>query len=461
MRFHLLIHLTIVCLSLGTCSLQATPSKVLFVAGGPSHGPGVHAFHEGSSLLAEALNASDLGFQAEVSLGWPETIEGYDALVLYSDGLDAHVARGQVASLQTHVERGGGLAVIHFALEPHPGPLADFLLHTLGGRFEKEWSVNPIWEMQDPILAQHPVTRGVVPFSLKEEFYFHLRLKESITPLLRALPPLDAVGEDGPRSGNPFVRSALKAGTPQVLAWTYEGAGVRTFGYTGGHFHYHWADDRVRKLVLNAIAWCAGVPVPREGIPSTTPPIPLYSSIEEAIARGDLADVQKHIAAFPDRLHQGKNPKLSPLQQAILRKQEAIALYLIEAGAKPHQVDSSRRTLVHLVVERGTPHLIAALLNRGADPDQLDKVGWTPLHHAASTDKVEMARALLEGGADPTTLSERGGTPLHEAAASGGGAMIRLLLAYGVDPEHISKDGSTARDIALEYTNTAALEALP
>jgi hypothetical protein len=40
---------------------------------------------------------------------------------------------------------------------------------------------------------------------------------------------------------------------PQVVAWAVErNGGGRGFGYTGGHFHLNWANDTVRKMVLNA-----------------------------------------------------------------------------------------------------------------------------------------------------------------------------------------------------------------
>ena len=35
--------------------------------------------------------------------------------------------------------------------------------------------------------------------------------------------------------------------------------------------HWNWAHDDFRKVVLNAIAWCAGADVPEGGIQSTTP----------------------------------------------------------------------------------------------------------------------------------------------------------------------------------------------
>ena len=58
------------------------------------------------------------------------------------------------------------------------------------------------------------------------------------------------------------------------------------------------------------------------------------------------------------------------------------------------------------------------------------------------------------------TLSELGGTPLHEAAASGGAELIKLLLDAKVDPTIKSKTGVTALDIAKEFKNQPAIDAL-
>jgi trehalose utilization protein len=56
------------------------------------------------------------------------------------------------------------------------------------------------------------------------------------------------------------------------MAWAFDRSdGGRSFGFTGGHYHRNWADDDIRKLVLNAIAWTANVDVPKKGIESSTP----------------------------------------------------------------------------------------------------------------------------------------------------------------------------------------------
>ncbi len=448
---------------LAVAGRSAAAPVILFIAGDPSHGPGEHRFPEGAALLATALNASGLPARAEVSAGWPEAsaLAAAQAVVLYSDGLDRHVAEGKVAALRQHVGAGKGLAVLHFALEPSRGPLADFLLESIGGRFETEWSVNPLWKMSEPLLAKHAVTQGVGAFAIDDEWYFHLRFRPGVTPVLQAVPPAGILGEDGPRSGNAAVRAALEKREPQTLGWVAGGDGrPRAFGFTGGHFHRNWSDDNFRKLVLNGIVWTAGLAVPAQGVSSTVAPMPRYPTIDEAIARGDTADVKLHLATDPARARRGKDEALTPLHQAILRNRTEIALLLLAAGADVDQPDRSKRSPLHLAVERNNVALLEALLARKAKPDVRDNAGWTPLHNAAAKDRVASARALLKGGANPMTLSERGGTPLHEAAASGSAEMVQLFLDAKVDPSVVSKLGVTALDIAREYKNEAALQLL-
>jgi trehalose utilization protein len=64
----------------------------------------------------------------------------------------------------------------------------------------------------------------------------------------------------------------MDRGEIQHVAWAYERPnGGRGFGFTGGHFHRNWGHDDFRTLVLNAIAWCSKVQVPKGGVPSVKP----------------------------------------------------------------------------------------------------------------------------------------------------------------------------------------------
>lgn len=451
------------CIGFATSALAETP--VLFIAGPKSHGPGQHEHPAGCHLLAAHLNASGLGIRAEVSEGWPSDagkITAAATLVIYGDGIDAHPAKGRLAELRARHKAGKGLAVLHFALEPADAEMAAFFDEAIGGHFSPDWSVNPVWKMKDPLFATHPATRGVESYVIEDEFYYHIRLRRDVIPLMRALPPAGSLGDDGPRSGNPAVRKALADGVPQTLAWAVQNDnGSRGFGFTGGHYHHLWSHKDFRKLILNSIVWTAGLDIPENGVTSEVAAKPAHASIDVAIAKDDLNDVKLHIAANPESLQKGaRETSRPPLEQAILRNKTDIALYLIKTGAATDGTEGSTRSPLHLAIERNNPTVLAALLKAGAKPSPPDQAGWTPLHHAAAKNQPGNARILLDAGADPKALSELGGTPLHEAAASGGPEIIQLLLDHKVDPKLKSKQNVTALDLAKQYNNQAAIELL-
>ena len=164
------------------------------------------------------------------------------------------------------LQEGVGLACLHFAVEVPQGKAGDAFLRWLGGYFELNWSVNPMWRPEFNQLPDHPITRGVQSFSIEDEWYFHMRFRPQlagVTPILSAVAPADRNWPDGPRSGNAAVRQAIDRGEPQHVAWACERAdGGRGFGFTGGHWHRNWGDDNFRTVVLNGIAWTAGAEIP-------------------------------------------------------------------------------------------------------------------------------------------------------------------------------------------------------
>jgi tetratricopeptide (TPR) repeat protein len=249
--------------------------KVLFLAGAPSHGYGAHDHWAGSKLLAKSLNDSGLPIEAEVHrYGWPEDsnlFDGVDCVVIYADGGGGHIVNRHLSEMDALTKKGVGLVCLHYAVEVPKGPVGEKFLKWIGGYFETDWSVNPHWTAKYTKLPEHPITRGVAPFEINDEWYYHMRFREGmsgVTPILTDLPPPESLARpDGSHSGNRHVRAAVARGEPQHMAWAVErDDGGRGFGFTGGHVHWNWADPNFRKLVLNAIAWCAKVEVPPGGV---------------------------------------------------------------------------------------------------------------------------------------------------------------------------------------------------
>jgi hypothetical protein len=251
--------------------------KIVFIAGGRSHGYAEHEHRAGCLLLAKLINENVPGAEAVVSQGWPSDPAALDdaaSIVMYCDGGEGHLAMPHLDELDRLTKKGVGLCCIHFAVEIPKGRPGDLMKDWIGGYFETFWSVNPHYFGRFDKFPDHSVARGVRPFGVNDEWYYHMRFADDmkgVTPILTCVPPDDVhrPGTDA-HGANPAVFA--RKGMPEHVAWVYERpGGGRGFGITGAHVHWNWGNDNFRKVVLNAIVWTAGLEVPEGGVPSQTP----------------------------------------------------------------------------------------------------------------------------------------------------------------------------------------------
>jgi hypothetical protein len=263
----------------GSTPASAPPAakrKIVFIPGPPSHGYGGHAHQGGCSLLAKILSENVPGMQTVLCKdGWPKdpsVLDGANAIVVSCDG--GRIIIDHLAEIDALMNKGVGLACLHYTVDVPKGKVGQKMLDWIGGYYEQHWSVNPTWTAEFKTFPNHPITRGLKPFRINDEWYYHMRFREDangLTPILSAVPP-DSTrkGPDGSHSGNPTVRSRL--GMAEHVAWAYQRPnGGRGFGFTGMHTHWNWAQDGFRTTVLNAVVWIAGGEVPAGGVPSKTP----------------------------------------------------------------------------------------------------------------------------------------------------------------------------------------------
>ena len=273
---------TVACFLSFALTTFAQDRRIVFLAGRPSHGYGSHEHLAGSRIIADAIQRSAPNIKCEVYAGgWPEdekVLEGADAIVMYADGGGGHPALNHLDVLGKHIARGAGFSCLHYAVEVPKDKGGPEFLKWLGGYFETNWSVNPHWDAKYTSFPEHPATRGVKPFEANDEWYFHMRFQpdmKGVTPLLSAVPPESTMTRpDGPHSGNPAVRKEVGERVPQHMAWAYDRPdGGRSFGFTGGHYHWNWGREDILKLVCNAICWTAKADVPAAGLPVMQPAI--------------------------------------------------------------------------------------------------------------------------------------------------------------------------------------------
>ncbi|MEX0978300.1 MAG: ThuA domain-containing protein, partial [Pirellulales bacterium] len=254
--------------------------------GAGGHPPGTHEYELTARLLKHALQTAGIaGVKADVHFdGWPRdpaALDDADTIVIISDGADrnekAHplLVDDRLKVIKRQMSRGCGLVAIHWSVfVPNERGGKEFL-EWIGGYFDYQSGGGPRnWYSQiqtatttpRPASPDHPICRGLVPFELREEYYYNIRFRENdprLVPILSTSIPNEK--------------------QEQVVAWAVERkGGGRGFGFTGGHFFDNWGVENFRRMVLNAILWTAHVEVPVGGAPTSAPNPP-----EQPVTVGD------------------------------------------------------------------------------------------------------------------------------------------------------------------------------
>lgn len=273
-------------LVLASVATQAADRKLVMIAGPVSHPPLMHEFKAGSMLLQKRLDHVK-GLKTTLILnGWPSKMvdgqnvddnsvfEGADAIFIYSDGGARHIAvqNDRLEVLRALMKKGVSLGLAHYAVEVVPDKGGAEWKEWVGGHYENAFSCNPIFDAEFKSLPVHPITRGVKPFTTKDEWYFNMRFRDGKTGVKDILvaTPSDAV-RDGPYVApkGPYAHIQAAKGRPETMMWAVERPdGGRGFGFTGGHFHLNWQNDDQRRLILNSLVWLAKLEVPAGGINS-------------------------------------------------------------------------------------------------------------------------------------------------------------------------------------------------
>ena len=94
--------------------------KIVFLAGGPSHGYAQHEHHAGCLLLAKCIRDNVPEAETVVYQGWPKDPHALDdaaSVVIYCDGGDGHMMMSHLDEFDALAHKGVGLACIHYAVE--------------------------------------------------------------------------------------------------------------------------------------------------------------------------------------------------------------------------------------------------------------------------------------------------------------------------------------------------------
>ena len=136
-----------------------------------------------------------------------------------------------------------------------------------------------------------------------------------------------------------------------------------------------------------------------------------YSGLHAAAARGDVAEIERRIAA----------------------------------GENKEAIDARGRTPLHVAAFQKKHEAARVLMRLGADPNKQENDRYDIITIAAVANDVPMLKIALEGGANPRAVTSRyDGTALIAAAHLGHSELVRTLITAGAPLDHVNNLGWTA-----------------
>jgi type 1 glutamine amidotransferase len=261
----------------------AAETRVAIVVGPSTHPPGSHEVAAGGRLMQWALqNMENVpGVKADVLYEWPEqgdVLESAGTIVFIGDTFPPQRMPDREAILKhlgAMMNRGTGIACIHYATGLRAEDVAPDgshpLLAWMGGYFATRCphhqSVAKVFPSVtvSPAAEGHPVSRGWKEFTVAEEPYYNNYFgpggnqpAANVTALATAMLPPDA-----PRR--------------ETVAWGVQRPdGGRGFGVVMPHFYKNWANEDMRRFILNGIVWTARREVPAAGVRTPSPDLAAF-----------------------------------------------------------------------------------------------------------------------------------------------------------------------------------------
>jgi hypothetical protein len=237
-------------------SRAASPKKLLLLGQGPDgHPPQTHEYMAGHKILQAHLRKVP---GLEVSLvradePWregPELLAKADGVVLFlSEGARwLHQNPRRLAAFRELAKRKGALVGLHWAIGTKEAKNIEGFVKLFGGCHggpDRKYKVLTNAEVR-VAEVKHPITFGIQPFRVRDEFYYHLKFAK----------PADTI--------RPVLQVPIDDGL-ETVAWSWERPdGGRSFGFSGLHFHENWSLPEYRRLVLQGVLWSLRLPIPAE-----------------------------------------------------------------------------------------------------------------------------------------------------------------------------------------------------
>jgi hypothetical protein len=253
----LLLPLVAVSLCLcGSTPTQSAEKTLLLIGQKPDgHPAGTHEYLAAQRIVAQLLKDVP-GLKTEIveaNEPWsegPERLANVDGAFLFvSEGakwLSADPRRYE--AFTQLAQRKGGLTAIHWGIGTKDAKNIEPYTRLLGASHGGPDRKYTFFETIDVSFANdHPVTSGLAPLTVGEEFYYQLKTADAAAGRI-----------------TPLVTIATADGR-QTVGWAFDRTdGGRSFGFTGLHFHKNWQRPEYRRLIAQGILWTMNIAPPKD-----------------------------------------------------------------------------------------------------------------------------------------------------------------------------------------------------
>jgi ankyrin repeat protein len=211
----------------------------------------------------------------------------------------------------------------------------------------------------------------------------------------------------------------------------------------------------IRRIVVVSIVGLVAIATMlalTDGLAAQTPPndrdLRIYAGLHAAAAKGDVAEIERLVAAG-ERINIQDSNSRTPLHVAAYRKHHAAARALLRLGANANALDAQRYDILTIAAVHNDIDMLNIALEGGANPRNVTTyTDGTALSAAAHLGHVEVVRILIAHKAPLDHVNGRGWTALHEAVVLGNGgpnhvATVEALVKAGADPDIKDRRGAT------------------
>lgn len=237
----------------------AAKLRLLLIGQGPDgHPKTTHEYYAGLKILEQSLaplrehlEIRQVRADGEWADG-PELLGKADGVVLYlAEG--AKWVQGDPRRFEAFgklAQRGGGIVALHWATGTKEAKYIAGFQQLVGGCHGGEDRKYKFLETSVSIAdKEHPITRGLADFTIKDEFYYQLKFVKE------------------PRQLTMLLKAKIDDETYPVC-WAWDRAdGGRSFGFTALHYHENWRRTAYRQLVSQAVLWTLKLSPPEKDWP--------------------------------------------------------------------------------------------------------------------------------------------------------------------------------------------------